>query len=52
MDRYFKNTQTPLKASELHLVGIVCMFIASKYEEVVPILLNTLIHKIGHDKFT
>ena len=51
MDRYFKNTDCKLAAGDLHLVGIVSMFIASKYEDVIPLLMRTVIHKIGHDKF-
>lgn len=31
--------------------GIVSMFIASKYEDVIPILMRTVINKIGHNKF-
>jgi hypothetical protein len=27
------------------------MFIASKYEDVIPLLMRTVIHKIGHNKF-
>jgi hypothetical protein len=52
MDRYFKSTEKKLNSSELHLTGIVCMFIASKYEDVIPILMKTIINKIGHNKFT
>lgn len=28
------------------------MFIASKYEEVIPLLMRTVINKIGHNKFS
>lgn len=27
------------------------MFIASKYEDVIPLLMRTVINKIGHNKF-
>ena len=33
------------------MIGIVSMFIASKYEDVIPILMKTLLNKIGHNKF-
>jgi hypothetical protein len=52
MDRFFKNTSSELKAADLHLIGVATMFIASKYEDVVPILMRTVINKIGHNKFT
>lgn len=51
MDRFFKNTKKRLKSYELHLIGIISMFIASKYEEVVPLLMRTIVNKIGHNKF-
>mmetsp|Transcript_22728 Transcript_22728/g.21920 ORF Transcript_22728/g.21920 Transcript_22728/m.21920 type:complete len:198 (+) Transcript_22728:286-879(+) len=51
MDRYFKNVSRTIETSELHLTGIVSMFIASKYEDVVPLLMKTIINKIGHNKF-
>lgn len=52
MDRFFKESSDPLKSSDLHLTGIVSMFLASKYEDVIPILMRTLVNKIGHSKFT
>ena len=52
MDRYFKNCEKQMKASDLHLVGIVSMFIASKYEDVIPLLMKTIVNKIGHNKFS
>ncbi len=51
MDRFFKDTERTLPSSELHLTGVVCMFIASKYEDVVPLMMRTVINKIGHNKF-
>jgi cyclin A len=52
MDRYFKNSDKQLQSSDLHLLGVVSMFIASKYEDVIPLLMKTVINKIGHDKFS
>lgn len=52
MDRYFKESQGQLKSKDLHLTGLTTMYIASKYEEVIPLLMKTLLMKIGHSKFT
>jgi hypothetical protein len=52
LDRFFKLSRKPLQSSELHLSGIVAMFIASKYEDIIPLLMRTVINKIGHGKFT
>lgn len=52
MDRYFKQCNSELKSSDLHLIGVATMFIASKYEDVIPLLMRTVINKIGHNKFS
>ena len=52
MDRYFKNCEKSLLATDLHLSGIAAMFLASKYEEVLPLSLKTVQEKIGHGKFS
>ena len=51
MDRYFKNVSLSLPSSELHLTGVVSMFVASKYEDIVPLMMKTVVNKIGHNKF-
>jgi hypothetical protein len=51
MDRYIesrKASRIPFKNSELHLTGVTCMFMASKYEDVKPLLMKTVFNKIGH----
>jgi Cyclin, N-terminal domain len=55
MDRYFNALAAQgqsLELSELHLVGVVCMFMASKYEDVYPLLMKTVFNKIGHAKIS
>ncbi len=41
-----------MKQSDLHLTGMVSMFVASKYEDVFPLTMKKLVTKIGHNKFT
>ena len=51
MDRYFESRKAsgiPFKNSVLHLTGVTCMFMASKYEDVKPLLMKTVFNKIGH----
>lgn len=55
MDRYFdtKNRQNKsLELQELHITGITCMFMASKYEDIYPLLLKTVFNKIAHKKIS
>lgn len=36
----------------MHLVGVTCMFIASKYEEIYPFKLKLVYEKIAHKKIS
>ena len=43
MDTYFiikKKQGKKVSKQDLHIVGLVCVFIASKFEDVIPIYLN------------
>ena len=37
---------------EVHLTGVACMYIATKFEEVHPLKLRTVHEKIGHRKLS
>ena len=52
LDRYFKQCQEVIPVKDLHLSGVVAMFLASKYEDIVPLTLKTVQEKIGHAKFS
>ena len=51
LDRFFKLVNKSIPASELHLTGMTAMFLASKYEDITPLMMRTIINKIGHGKF-
>mmetsp|Transcript_2708 Transcript_2708/g.6016 ORF Transcript_2708/g.6016 Transcript_2708/m.6016 type:complete len:276 (-) Transcript_2708:65-892(-) len=48
MDSFFKQSQNTLFTSDLHLIGVVCMFVASKFEDVKPLKMKQIFEKIGH----
>jgi hypothetical protein len=51
MDRYFdiKNrNKEAVELQQLHITGIACMFMASKYHDIYPLLMKTVFNKIGH----
>ena len=55
MDRYFKECEKKniiLQPTELHLIGIVSMFIASKYQDIYPLRLKIVKDKIAHNKLS
>ena len=52
LDRYLATVDRKLKLDELHIIGMTCMFVASKYEDVTPIFMETLLIRIGRSRFT
>ena len=50
MDRYFKNKNERREISDLHIIGVTCMFIASKYEDIYPLKMRMVYEKIAHKK--
>ena len=52
MDRYIAESARTLDLNQLHLIGITCMFLASKYEDVTPLYMQTIVIRIGHHRFT
>ena len=49
MDLFYARSEN-LSVHLLHQIGITCMFIASKYNEIYPIRINTFYDKIAHFK--
>lgn len=48
MDLFIKKTEDCLQNENIHLIGMVSMLIASKFEDVYPIHLKEMVSKIGH----
>lgn len=52
MDRYLKNKEEKKLVSELHIIGVTAMFVASKYEDILPLRMQTVHEKIAHGKLS
>lgn len=59
MDRYFDALNNAdrtqgrcIKLHELHIIGVTSLFIASKSEDVYPLLMRTIYGKVGHQKIS
>jgi hypothetical protein len=52
MDLYLQKSRTQLENSHMHLIGVTCIYIASKYEDVIPIRMNSIHSKIAHKTFS
>lgn len=51
MDLFLQKTNTVLENSNMHLIGVTCIYIASKYEDVIPIRMHSIHTKIAHKAF-
>lgn len=49
-DRFFKYCDNAKEVSDLHVVGVTSMFIASKFEDIYPLKMKTVYEKIAHKK--
>lgn len=47
MDRYLAHRVTEVKRKKLQLVGVSCMWIASKYEEMYAPEINDFVYITG-----
>jgi len=52
MDRYLDKKVQRKVISELHAIGVTAMFLASKYEDILPLRMNTVVEKIAHRKLS
>lgn len=50
MDRFFQNTLVRKEVSDLHIIGVTSMFLASKFEDIVPLRMSQVYEKIAHRK--
>lgn len=50
IDRYFKSKSETREISDLHIIGVTTMFIASKYEDIYPLKMKMVFEKIAHKK--
>ncbi len=52
MDTFINQSLQTLRSDDVHLLGVTAMFLASKFEDVIPIRINSFITKISHNVFS
>ena len=52
MDNYLQKAKRKHNEKDLHLIGIVSMYMSSKMEDIIPLHMVHIKQKIGHDKFS
>ena len=50
MDGYMSKTNKVFEVKDIHLIGVTCMLIASKMEEIIPFKVSTVVEKMTHHK--
>ena len=52
MDAYILNTKRILKNSDIHLIGLCSIYLASKVEEKIPLRLTHIVNNLGKNTFS
>ena len=52
MDRYLEKSKKNLCDNDIHLIGLTCIYLSLKEEDIYPLRLCYIEEKIGHSKFT
>lgn len=50
-DTYLHKALEPVDNKATHLLGITCIYIASKHEDITPLFMKSVCKKIGHGQF-
>ena len=51
MDHFIGKSPERLEISDLHLIGITCIYISSKYEDIKNIRIASICKYLGHNSF-
>lgn len=52
LDTYIQNCRSIIYEDDIHLIGMACIFLASKMEDINPLHMVHIKTKIGKDKFS
>lgn len=52
LDNFLSLTKKQYQSKDIHLIGVTCMLISSKMEEILPFKISTVVEKMTHNKIT
>jgi hypothetical protein len=50
LDNFLSKTKNQYQSKDIHLLGVTCMLISSKMEEILPFKISTVVEKMTHNK--
>lgn len=50
MDAFLTKTNKCFEVKDIHIIGVTCMLLASKMEEIIPFKVSTVVDKMTHGK--
>ncbi len=51
MDLYLSRTKKNIKDEDIHLIGLTCIYISSKIEDIIPLRMSHIVKSLGHNTF-
>ena len=51
MDCYISKSQKILYDEDIHLIGLTCIYISSKVEDIIPLRMSHIVKSLGHMTF-
>ena len=51
MDCYISKTKKNVKDEDIHLIGLTCIYISSKVEDIIPLRMSHIVKNLGHFTF-
>ena len=52
MDSYISKSKKILFDEDIHLIGLTCIYIASKVEDIIPLRMPHIVKNLGHSTFS
>ena len=52
MDSYISKCKKVLQDEDIHLIGLTCIYISSKIEDIIPLRMSHIVKSLGHSTFT
>ena len=52
MDSYISKCKKVIHDEDIHLIGLTCIYISSKIEDIIPLRMSHIVKSLGHSTFS